>query len=296
MNTYKYRMPVSGKTGKQTEIMVGQLEDRLKNSPDCIDSYCIFPSDSTILDHITIEADIASYEPDNICATAINIYTYTKVYAGMENELADCVRENLNELAKAGKTPTIEITGEIQFEGMQGKIPDKLYRLSQEKHTESILNDGLIPQTGGRGYKSDQKYVYLMEAEDIPVWISVLPNLTDPVIFEIDTAGLDGIEPGRYFTDRTYVKGYGEYRTENAIPPDHIRKIELTEEDVQHLTNAIESYFHNMTDDEIPELKRGWSRAFNMRTETENWNDREVGDSLEESLRQMTLEDYGLKL
>lgn len=290
MNTYKYRIPVSGKAEEQPTFMISKLENRLRNGPDCIGTYCIFPSDSSILNHVSVELTTTD-------VTAINIYTYTKVYAGMENELTDCVRENLNELAKAHETSAIEIAGEIQFEGMQGKIPDKLYRLSQKNHIDSILNDGLIPKIGGRGYKSNQEYVYLMEARDIPVWISVLPNLNDPVIFEIDTTGLDGIEPGRYFTDRSYVKGYGEYRTENAIPPDHIRKIELTDEDVQRLTNAIENYFHNTTDDQMHELKRGWSRAFyNMRTETENWNDREVGDSLEESLRQMTLEDCGLKL
>lgn len=281
MNTYKYHIPVSGKVDEQPTFTVSELENRLKTSPDCIGTYCIFPSDSAILDHVSVELS----ETD---VTAINIHTYTKVYDGMENELTDCVRENLNEIAKKHKTPAIEIAGEIQFEGMEGKIPDKLYRISQEKHTDSILKDGLIPQTGDRGYKSNQKYVYLMEAVDIPAWMSVLPNLDDPVIFEIDTDGLDGITPGRYFTDRSYVKGYGEYRMENPIPPDHIRKIELTEENKQRLTQSIEDQFDMAIDSEMHEVKRGYTRAIDMKTDTEiTWDDEKVGDELTESLHQM---------
>ena len=113
MQTYRYRFEASG-SEQEIPHLARSLEDRLTNSPDCLMAYCIFPTDSDILDHVTIDLD----EQKNV--KAIDLYTYTKLWENAEEDFKDCVQENLNELTDGN----ITLTGTVQDLGKDGKIPD----------------------------------------------------------------------------------------------------------------------------------------------------------------------------
>lgn len=310
MNTYKYQFSASGKVDEQYTFTTTLLENKLKDGYDCLAAYGIFPSDSDILDHVSIDTNHNEI-------TAINLHTYTELYEGMENDLKDCVQENLNAITEEHDldiTDAIKIGSDVRALGLQDNIPETLYRISQKKNLNSILENGLIPQQGKNGYKSHEDYVYLMEKCDIPAWMAVLPNLDDPVILEIDTTNLEGIEPGRHFTDRDFVmpNGYGEYRTKNVIPASNIKQIELTEEVKIELLTAMKEQLDRAKGNDRIEAARGIDRLSTMgiwlhdypdlgtiKPKTEEglpWDDKEQGDGLTKALGQMTLKDFGIDI
>ena len=256
MQTYRYRFEASG-SEQEIPHLARSLEDRLTNSPDCLMAYCIFPTDSDILDHVTIDLD----EQKNV--KAIDLYTYTKLWENAEEDFKDCVQENLNELTDGN----ITLTGTVQDLGKDGKIPDVLYRLSTEDNLDKILQEGLLPDSGKNSYKDMDHHVYLMGEEDIAPWLSVLKYKDHPVLLKIRTESLN-IEPGRHFSDREYIpEGYAEYRTKDQIPPEAISQVDFTKE--KELGNRIaksttKQFFRAEDQHEMLETLTGLHRTVEM--------------------------------
>ncbi len=225
MQTYKYRFPASGRDHELLSLEM--LEDRLKYSHDCLMTYCMFPADSEILDHISYDFD----KENNL--TALNLHTYTKLWEGREADLKYCMETNLSKIAdRIWKDPSkgVNITGNVEYLGLEGKVPKILYHIAEREKVDDILKKGLIPEAGTNDYKSERNYVYMCDENNLAPWLAILPNMKDPVIIEIHTVEIKDIEPGRMFKDRSYIKdGYSEYRASSIIPASNIKETEINE-------------------------------------------------------------------
>lgn len=224
MQTYKYRIPIYGLTDTLSEfdmlldLTAAMLQEKLDDGPDCLASCCIFPTDSAILDHTTFDVN----DKGNI--TAVNLYTYTKLWDGMEDDLKGCVQRNLTALTR-GK---MLVDGQVEFIDLI-KIPDKLYRISSEKNVAFIMGEGILPGQGPNSYRNTHDYVYLCEEKDLAPWLAILKKKDKPVILEIDTKNVAGLEPGRMFKDRAFAPdGYSEWRTKEPVPASAVHSINFT--------------------------------------------------------------------
>lgn len=236
MRTFHYEIPLSGDLPTSTTGMLDfthYLEQGLKDGPDCLMAYCIFPSDSDVLESISLKEQNGHF-------TSLNLFTYTKLYEGSENDLKACVAENLAMASEEAclKTP-ITVNGEVKDHGLTGENPEVLYHITEADRLPDILQNGLIPGNGSNHYKDMENHTYLCEGVDIAPWLCALPHLEHPVILKVNTKDISGLEPGRFFTDRSYIPdGYGEYRTKGTIPPSAIQKVDLTDapllSDVMH--------------------------------------------------------------
>ena len=91
MRTFHYEIPLSGELPTSTTGMSDftyYLENGLKDGPDCLMAYCIFPSDSDVLESVSLKGKNGQF-------TSLSLFTYTKLYEGSENDLKNCVAENL---------------------------------------------------------------------------------------------------------------------------------------------------------------------------------------------------------
>lgn len=223
IQTYKYQFPASGQ-GNAPTFTATMLEKKLKDGPDCLMAYCMFPTDSDILDQVTVDTD----EKGNV--TALNLHTYTQLWDGMESDLRDCVESNLAAVMEENykARDCIKIEGDVKALGHEGSIPTTLYHIAEKKDLNNIMRKGLIPSTGDNNYKNTEDMVYLTTEKDIAPWLAILKHKDDPVILEINTAGLNGIETGRVFNDRDFTQGvYTEYRTTESIPASAISEVEI---------------------------------------------------------------------
>lgn len=252
MQTYKYRFPAHGKTDGLPTFSAAMLQQKLDDGPDCLAAYCIFPTDSAILGHTDFDID----DGGNI--TAVNLHTYTKLWDGMEEDFKACVQENLDSVTQKGVT----ITGNAELIEMPIKIPEKLYRISSEKNAPSIMENGIIPGQGPNSYKNMQDYVYLCEEQDLAPWLAILKEKDRPVILEIDTKNLAGLEPGRVFRDRAYAPdGYSEWRTKEPIPAIAIRKAGFSHQYQAELLNKMRDQIALAADSrEYDEAVKGMQR------------------------------------
>lgn len=216
MKTYGYRFSASGKAEDILPFTEAEFENTLRDSPDCLGTYCIFPSDSDILES-------ASFGIEGDDVTSVTIRTYTELYEGSEDDLKECVACCLAEAA-----PSVAIKGDVEAMGMEGDVSDVLYHITERANLESIQKDGIIPANGKNHYKDDSNHIYLAERKDLAAWMCIIPHLDDPVILEVDAAGLD-IQPGRHFSDRPYLdkEGYGEYRTSQTVPAEAVKEVPL---------------------------------------------------------------------
>lgn len=270
MQTYKYN--IKAKTGAVSTEMLDmvkyRLEERLIESPECLMSYVIFPTDGDILEHVDMNMEGGSLE-------SISLNTYSKLWDGSENDLFDCVAVNLNEIHnEMPELPIIELpeyTGDdkVRFLGREGSIPDKLYHIVEAKNLDEINRDGIIPGTGKNTYKDTEKHVYLTDEKDLPAWLSVLPHTKEPVILEVNTDGLE-IEYGRHYSDRNYLpEGYGEYRTSEHIPVKNIHEADMGHgfnEFASGICSRIDIQLNNVMPDspEFREVSRGLDRLVYM--------------------------------
>ena len=235
MRTFHYEIPLSGELPTSTTGMLDfthHLEEGLKDGPDCLMAYCIFPSDSDVLESISLKGQNGQF-------TALSLFTYTKLYEGTENDLKNCVAENLAMASEEAclKAP-VTVNGEVTDHGLTGENPEVLYHITEADHLSNIEKNGLIPRNGSNHYKDMEDHTYLCEGVDIAPWLCVLPHLEHPVILKIETKDIPGLEPGRFFTDRSYIPdGYGEYRTKGVIPASAIQKVDLA--DAPLLSDAI---------------------------------------------------------
>lgn len=326
MQTYKYRFKTSGSIDDTSTFFISMLENKLKDGPDCLMAYCIFPTDSDILDHVSIDMD----KEKNI--KAINLHTYTELWTGMESDLRNCVEENL-----AAITPNIKIEDDVEALGREGKVPKILYHIADKKDLDSIMKKGLIPGQGNNGYKSDEDYVYLASEKDLASWLSVLKNVDDPVILKIDTdsmADSQEIEMGRMFHDRSFIpEGYTEYRTTKTVPASAIKEVDFKKGN-DELSKKLEiDMIYQLTDvrsdNEFNEVTTGMNRLVDLGimhkdvvntmitayreeymseskvSESEKpdieddgppWDEDDFTKAIDEmSYTQMTLSDYGIK-
>lgn len=211
--TYGYRFPASGvvENADQAELLSGLLD----SSPSCLGAYAMFPSDSAVLESVDFEMEGSEY-PKRL--KAVNMHTFVPAYDGSENDLMDCMAENLGEIL-----PNARLTEPVQAVGKEGGVPETLYHITEKASLDSIMKDGLVPSNGNNAYKDHDDHVYLASANDLAPWMAVLPNMEDPVILKVDAKGLTDIEQGRVFNDREYVDGvYSEYRTAEKISADRL--------------------------------------------------------------------------
>lgn len=260
MQTYRYRFPASGKADELPESAASMLAGELTDSPDCLMAECIFPSDSNIVDHVEFETkgnDVA----------AVNLYTYTEMWedipgSGQSNiqALTDAVKYNLEKV-----TDAVTITGDGEAMGREGGIPKTLYHITDRKNMAAIEQEGLVPDSGKNSWKVSEDCVYLCDGQNIAPWLGILKGIDDPVVLEIDTDGLSGIETGRVFEDRSYVDGtYSEYRTTEQIPAAAVTKIDFGrghEELGKLIRDQIEGYMARAAkDDGLSEVQTGMQR------------------------------------
>lgn len=303
IQTYKYRFPATGLASDMPTFTENILEENLKNGPECLMAYCIFPSDSDILDKVTIDVE-------NGKITAINLHTYTQLWEDMDDDFKACVQENLNEIS-AG----ITLSGSVEALGLEGDLPAKLYHITEKENINSIMQNGLIPKTGENNYKNMENYVYLCDRKDLAPWLSILKHMDHPVILEVDTAGLNGVEPGRMFKDRDYIpEGYGEYRTTESVPISSIKTIDF-EKEYDDLSTELREKISNQLNlaasaDEISEANAGLHRLLYMgimektqvsdmdREKNHSWKDNGSDDFADfaEAVKQMTLSDMGVTI
>lgn len=220
MRTYRYRFPAFGKFENHavTESYTEKLEHYLKHSPDCLGTYAMFQSDSEILDGVSFDTD----SKGNI--NALELYTYTPLWEGREDDLKSCVEENLAMASMAcfGNEQEVPVIGHVEALGREGGIPGALYHIAGRKDLDSILKDGIIPKDG-------ESRIYMCEESDLAPWLAVLKNVDDPVILKVDTVGQQDIEMGRVFGDRSYVKDgkYTEYVSDRPIPAEAVSEMQL---------------------------------------------------------------------
>lgn len=215
MQTHKYQFPLKNKAVSNPVLTARVLENELNDSPDCLGAWCLFPSDSKILDHAAFEQD------GNFCV--LNLYTYTKLWENAEKDLRACVEENLHKTDRA-----LALDGDVVYLGRTGNIPNTLYHITDRENLDVIREKGLVPNIGPNNYKNMDAYVNLTSEKDLHVWLSVLKNIKTPVILEIDAGLCGAVETGRVFEDREYANGtYAEYRTQKAISPSAIQEADL---------------------------------------------------------------------
>lgn len=235
MQTYGYSFPAAGSFRDEGSMMryITELEKSLKDGPSCLGSYAIFPSDSAILDRVTLTTS------GHLDVGSVNLHTYTELWEDQDDSglryLRECVEENIREVSghypSTGQDPGIAVTGDARVLGLEGGIPGKLYHITSRDSLRSIMEKGIIPDMGINSYKSREDYVYLCERKDIALWLAVLKHVDDPVILEVDTGCLPGLMPGRMFRDRSFAPdGYGEYRTKDTVPVSAIMDVGVNEE------------------------------------------------------------------
>ena len=266
MQTYKYRFPAYGSlvSEQDAQNFTLALESRMKDSENCLGAWAMFPSDSAILDHITIDTD------ENYSVRAINLYTYTQLWEGREDDLKACVEENSKDVFIEDDFSEYDIgafvEGPVEFLGKEGDIPKTLYHIAERKDIATIIEKGLIPDTGSNNYKDMEDHVYLSSEKDLAPWLAVLKHNEDPVILEVNTEDLAGIEPGRMFKDRAFVPdGYSEYRATETIPASAIKEADLTGEfctKLQRKMNQMSQLASSKSD--IAEVTTGMNRLNNM--------------------------------
>ena len=251
MQTFKYKFPAVGHMENTPTIMASMLQEELANSSECLMSYCIFPTDSDILDKVTIDTD------NNGNIRAINLHTYTELWDDCEDEFTNCVKENLVKIA-----PDIMIEGNAEALGREGSIPAALYHIAERNDLEDIMTNGLIPGTGSNNYKDMEDHVYLADEKDLAPWLAVLKHKNNPVILEINTGGLKGIETGRMFKDRDYIPGgYGEYRTLENIPAAAIKEADLNNGLGDVIRSQMTEQFNNISsENDRAEVMTGLNR------------------------------------
>lgn len=266
MQTYKYQFPASGDLSSEVdaEAFKEVLEEKLKKGQNSLASYAMFPTDSDILDHVSFEMD------DKYAVRAINLHTYTKLWAGNEDYLKDCIDENLSELYEQYDFEEYEmgayIEGPVKALGREGDIPKTLYHIVESDYVKDILINGIDPGADNAGYRNDKDHIYLCEEKDLAPWLAILKHNEDPVILEVNTDGLSGIETGRVYSDRNFVNGsYAEYKTSDPIPAAAIKEADLTKEfcaklftDMSQMAGQIEGQH------EFKELTTGMIRLNNM--------------------------------
>ena len=160
MRTFHYEIPLSGDLPTSTTGMLDfthYLEQGLKDGPDCLMAYCIFPSDSDVLENISLKGKNGQF-------TSLNLFTYTKLYEGSENDLKACVAENLAMASEEAclKTP-VTVNGEVKDHGLTGENPEVLYHITEVDRLPDILQNGLIPGNGSNHYKDMENHTYLCE-------------------------------------------------------------------------------------------------------------------------------------
>ena len=235
MKVYRYELPFNGPhslSSASLQILRDHLEENLKDGPDCLMAWCIFPPDGEVVE----KAAIDMRETEDGIAGSIVLTTYSKLYHGCEKELLDCVAENLKTAAeetanRTGEPISLKLDGGVLSLGLTGDMPDTLYHITEASRLPDIKRQGLVPGNGRNHYKDMDAHTYLCEEKDLAAWLCVLPHVKNPVILKIDAASLDSIESGRFFNDRdAFPEGYGEYRTGDPIPPSAVAEVNLAAE------------------------------------------------------------------
>lgn len=250
---YQYRVPAKGSFDDISTITITALEKELKTGPDCLMAYCMFPSDSDILHKAVIDVDKKG-------VNGVNLLTYSKLWEGRENDLKECLEENLQKVM-----PSIELKGDVEDKGLTGEMPKTLYHITERDNLPAILEKGLQPGQGSNGYKTTDDYVYLSDIDSVAPWLAVLKHLENPVILEIDAEGITSLEPGRVFNDRDFASnGYGEYRTKGMIYPEELREAQITKYNalgVKIMSDCVEQIEKAKSSDEVSEAVTGIRRA-----------------------------------
>lgn len=285
MQTYRYRFPASGRIGdyrEQAETYMGAVRENLNTGQDCLGAYAMFPTDSRILDRVDVDMD------SNGSVSSLSLHTYTKLWDGREDDLKECVEENLKAAAVdcfGDENRGIRVEGSVEFLGREGDVPKTLYHIADRKNLDSILENGLVPDNGENKYKDPENHVYLCDMDDLPVWLSVLKHVDDPVILEVDTEGLDGIETGRVFDDRGYTRGlYTEYRTTDPIPASSLKEADLGMGSKlrKHTNNRmIGQLVYCTSNNDVAEVATGMKRLVKMGTMKDDFVDMHVAERMQ---------------
>lgn len=266
MQTYKYHFPANGDYTEDLYDLPRYLGEDLRSGPDCLMAYCMFPTESQILDYVDLDSDGTKL-------TGINLHTYTQLWEGSEEDLRICVQENLNTITEG----RIQLSGPVEVLEREGTVPKTLYHITDVNKLDSILDNGLTPTQGKNSYKSYEDYVYLCEEKDIAPWLAILKDIDTPVIIAIDTKNQSGIESGRVFNDREYIQEeYTEYRTKDVIPQNAISLIDfetmnehgirLDKAMCERLAGKILQQFENAkTISDMSEARRGMERAVDLK-------------------------------
>ncbi len=91
MKIYKYQFPARAAFDSEKDMAkyIHALEENLREGPEGIDEWFLFPK-GTAIDHIDFDRN----EEGSI--NAMNLYVDKKLFGGQENDLITCVDENLS--------------------------------------------------------------------------------------------------------------------------------------------------------------------------------------------------------
>lgn len=216
------------------------------------------------VDYVTFNMD-----EQNI-VTGINIYARKKIgdKVQFKTDIDKCIR-SINYIDDEQEyTDYIKTTGPVKELGIKEDVPKTLYHITEKANMESILEEGLLPKTGMNTAEVSgaPDYVFLAEEKDIAPWLAVLDELNEPVIFKVDTEGLD-IRPGWFRKNREYIPhGFNEFCTTKPIPVSQITEMELTEEFKENLYKAVTAQMEKAKElgEKVQEAARGVERLNTM--------------------------------
>lgn len=216
MRTRRYSFKASG-TIQNAEKAAGIMKNNLNKGPESITQhlyggYFKVPEQDRVdkIEFMTKDGELSSIE----------ISTYEWLQKNKKEQITEAVK-----MAAAKTGENIHIDSNMKYIATDENLPEYLYHITEKKQLDSIMEKGLNPKRGHNDWKSKKRCTYFAEAEYIVPWLGILGNVEEPVILEVKTEKIPGIEQGRIWNDRGYVPGniYSEHRTTEIVPPDALR-------------------------------------------------------------------------
>lgn len=152
---------------------------------------------------------------------------------------------------RTGMPDAMARDGEANYIGALHETPDTLYHITNRENLDAILSDGLLPKKGINNFSNGTPQVCLMDFDNIAPWLGIL-NVKEPVILEMKSKDIPGLETGRVYHDREYTDAYGEWKTLKAIPAECIKKAGFSKEQCNALFYQSLSQARTMQEKIVP--------------------------------------------
>lgn len=222
MRTRRYSFKVSG-TVKNQKKTAEIMKDSLNKGPESIIQY-LYGREYKQKDRDMV--DKIEFMTEDGKLSSMEVSTYDWLHKDKKEQIKEVMEKAV---AKTGED--IGIDGYMKYIATDENLPEHLYHITENQNLDTIMKQGLTPKRGHNDWKSKKRCTYFAEAEYIVPWLGILENVENPVILEIETEKIPGIEQGRIWNDRDYVPGniYSEHRTTETVPPEAVRVMSAKE-------------------------------------------------------------------